>query len=100
MKTVNENYSYTVPLSVKRIQEKYYIVSTGKDSTLNAFQLWDEIVAIDSIPVNTYKQMFRSRFAYSNDWSFERDLCSYFLLSGRKIVWHGLPFGAMGKRCS
>ena len=84
MKTVSDNHSYTVPLSVRRIQGKYYIVSTSKDSTLNAFQLWDEIVAIDSIPVNAYKQMFRSRFAYSNDWVFERDLCSYFLLTGKK----------------
>jgi C-terminal processing protease CtpA/Prc len=97
MKTVNENYSYTVPLSVKRIQEKYYIVSTGKDSTLSAFQLWDEIVAIDSIPVNTYKQRFHSRFAYSNDWVFERDMCSYFLLSGRKNSFARLTVRRKGK---
>ena len=97
MKTVDENYSYTVPLSVKRIQEKYYIVSTGTDSTLNTFQLWDEIVAIDSIPVNTYKQMFRSRFAFSNDWVFERDLCSYFLLSGRKNSFARLTIRRNGK---
>jgi len=86
MKTVTENYSYTVPLSVNRIQDKYYIVGIGKDSTqqLNAFQTWDEIIAIDSVPVNTYKQRFRSRFACSNDWTFERDLCSYFLLTGKK----------------
>jgi C-terminal processing protease CtpA/Prc len=95
MKTVTENYSYTAPLSVKRIQEKYYIAS--KDSTSNSFQLWDEIVAIDSIPVNTYKQMFRSRFAYSNDWTFERDLCSYFLLSGRKNSLARLTIRRNGK---
>jgi len=84
MKTVTENYSYTVPLPVNRIQEKYYIVGPGKYSTLSAFQPWDDITAIDSIPINTYKQKFRSRFAYSNDWTFERDLCSYFLLGGKK----------------
>jgi C-terminal processing protease CtpA/Prc len=82
MQTVTESYSYTAPLSVKCIQGKYYIVSM--DSALGAFQLWDEIIAVDSIPVNTYKQTFRSRFAYSNDWTFERDLCGYFLLNGRK----------------
>jgi C-terminal processing protease CtpA/Prc len=86
MKTVTENNSYSVPLSVKCIQGKYYIVAISKDSTqnLNSFQPWDEIIAIDSIPVNTYKQKFRSRFAYSNDWTFERDLCGYFLLNGKK----------------
>ena len=97
MKTVTDTYSYSVPLSVKRLQEKYYIVSTGKDSTLNTFQLWDEIVAIDSIPVNTYKQMFRSRFAYSNDRTFERDLCSYFLLSGKKNSLARLSIRRNGK---
>ena len=35
MKTVTENYSYTVPLAVKRVQEKYYIVS--KDSSAKCF---------------------------------------------------------------
>ena len=86
MKTVTENNSYSVPLSVKRIQGKYYIVAISKDSTqnLNSFQPWDEIIAIDSIPVNTYKQRFCSRFAYSNDWTFERDLCAYFLLNGKR----------------
>jgi len=82
MQTVTENYSYTVPLSVKCIQGKYYIVA--KDSSLDAFQPWDEIIAVDSIPVNTYKQKFRSRFACSNDWTFERDVSGYFLLTGRK----------------
>lgn len=84
MKTVDESYSYSVPLSVDRIEGRYYIVDTGNDSTLNIFQPWDEIIAIDSIPINTYKQKFRSYFAYSNDWTFERDLCSYLLLNGRK----------------
>ena len=71
--------------------------SFRKDSTLNAFQPWDEIVAIDSIPVNTYKQMFRSRFAYSNDRTFERDLCSYFLLSGKKNSLARLTIRRNGK---
>jgi hypothetical protein len=86
MKTVTENNSYSVPLSVKCIQGKYYIVAVSKDSTqnLNSFQPWDEIIAIDSIPVNTYKQKFRSRFAYSNDWTFERDLCGYFPVKWQK----------------
>jgi C-terminal processing protease CtpA/Prc len=97
MKTVTDAYSYSIPLSVKRLQEKYYIVSTGKDSTLNTFQPWDEIVAIDSIPVNAYKQMFRSRFAYSNDRTFERDLCSYFLLSGKKNSLARLTIRRNGK---
>ena len=86
MKTVTEHNSYSVPLSVKCIQGKYYIVAIGKDSTqnLSSFQLWDEIIAIDFIPINTYKQKFRSVFAYSNEWTFERDVCGYFLLNGKK----------------
>ncbi|HEV8282962.1 MAG TPA: S41 family peptidase [Chitinophagaceae bacterium] len=85
MKTVAERYWYTVPLSAMKIGTKYYIVSIGKDSTqnINAFQLWDEIIAIDSVPINIYKEKFRSRFAASNDWTFERDVRRY-LLSGAK----------------
>ena len=97
MKTVTDAYSYSVPLSVKRIQGKYYIVSPGKDSTLHAFQPWDEIIAIDSIPANTYKQRFRSRFAYSNDWAFERDLCRDWILSGGKNSLARLTIQRNGK---
>jgi C-terminal processing protease CtpA/Prc len=100
MKTVTENYSYSLPLSVKCIKGKYYIVAIGKDSTqdLNSFQPWDEIIAIDSIPVYTYKQKLRSRFAYSNEWTFERDLCGYFLLNGKKNSLVHLTLQRNGKK--
>lgn len=85
IKAFDDNYRYAVPLTFKQIAGKYFIVSIGQDSSqdLGKFKLWDELIAIDDIPVNTYKQQFRTRFAASNDWTFERDICSRnYLVSG------------------
>ena len=84
IQALNESYKYKLPFSIKNIENHYVIVDIGKDSLqdLSSFKLWDEIIAINDTPVNIYKEKFRTRFATSNEATFERDVCSNYLLSG------------------
>ncbi|MBG9376143.1 hypothetical protein I5907_07850 [Panacibacter sp. DH6] len=84
MPGVTAQFGFTVPLSIKSIDNRYYIVAKDTAQQLKDFWLWDEVTHIDGIPVNTYKQKFRTRFAASNEWTFERDVTGRILLSGAK----------------
>ena len=98
MPGVTAQYGFTIPLSVKSIDNHYYIVAKDTAQQLKDFMLWDEITHIDGVPINTYKQKFRTRFAASNEWTFERDVTGRILLSGVKNSIVKLTLKRAGKQ--
>jgi C-terminal processing protease CtpA/Prc len=82
---IQEAYGYRPPLTLEFINSKLYVVGIKKDSLqpVPPVQLWDEVVAINGLPVQKALDGWRSYMPASNEAAFRRDVANL-LLAGTK----------------
>lgn len=72
-------FGYWPPIDMRFIQDKLLITDIGPDNTqdMSQLQLWDEVLAIDGVPVAQAAEKWRHYIASSNESTYFRDVPRY-----------------------
>lgn len=70
---------YWPPIDMRFVEGKLLITDIGPDSTqdMSQLQLWDEVLAIDGVPVKEAAEKWRRYIASSNESTYHRDVTRY-----------------------
>lgn len=70
---------YWPPIDMRFVEGKLLITDIGADSTqdMSKVQLWDEVEAIDGVPVKQAAEKWRRFIASSNESTYYRDVARY-----------------------